>query len=452
MNEDDTEQIVLYMEQGGYLPVGDPSEADVVLLNTCSVRRKPEDKVYSKLGELAELKRDRPDMVIGACGCMAQVEAREIVRRAPCVDFVVGPGYASEIPRLVAEARAFVAGRGASRRTVLLVELEAASRQAAFLPMRASARPQRLRAYVPVMYGCDRFCTFCIVPSTRGPERSRPVSDVINEIRVLAASGTREVTLLGQTVNSYGRRLPDGVTFEHLLGRVSEVVGIERIRFTSPHPRGFTDGLIEAMASLPKVCEHVHLPLQAAEDGLLRRMKRGYSVARYGELLARLREAIPGLAVTTDIMLGFPGETESQFEATMEFVRQARFDAAFMFAYSPRRGTLAADMPDQVPRAEKVRRLTALIELQNTISAKVNAALTGSVQQVLVDGPSARDRTRWTGLTRTFKTTHIEAADDTALGMELQAGSFVDVRITEGRLTGLMGRLADPQSSHQRRE
>jgi tRNA-2-methylthio-N6-dimethylallyladenosine synthase len=435
MNDDDSEQLALFMEQSGYLPVADPAEADVVLLNTCSVRSKPEDKVFSKLGELAERKRDRPEMVIGVCGCMAQVEAKGIARRAPSVAFIVGPGLSSDVPALVTDARArYEQGVDAKPRIHL-----GADERSAILPIRSPSRPARVRAHVPVMYGCDRHCTFCIVPHTRGQERSRPVGEIVGEVRRLAASGTKEITLLGQTVNSYGRRLPGLVTFDRLLRALSAVEGIERIRFTSPHPRGFTDRLIGAMASLPQVCEHVHLPLQAADDDLLRAMKRGYTVEQFREIVRKLRAAIPGVAITTDIMLGFPGETDAQFEATMDFVRETRFDAAFMFAYSPRRGTKAATMPGQVSRAVKVARLSALIEMQNAISAEINRGLVGSMQEVLVDGRSARDPERWTGLTRTHKTTHIEALNADGSPASLAEGRTVRVRVTEGRLTGLVG-------------
>jgi len=444
MNEEDAEQIALFLEGDGLQPAAGPSTADVVLLNTCSVRRKPEEKVFSKLGELRELKAARPELIIGVCGCMAQVQWRAIARRAPHVDFIVGTGHASEIPRMVrraAERRELAAGRHGP-----LLELGLPERKGAVVsdvPLRALGRPARIRAFVPIMYGCDRFCTFCIVPETRGRERSRPIEDVVSEVRRLAISGTCEVTLLGQTVNSYGRNLPEpGVTFARLLRLVAGVEGIRRIRFTSPHPCGFTDDLVRAIAEIPEVCEHVHLPLQVADDELLRRMKRGYTSSDFARVLDALRESVPGIAVTTDIMLGFPGETESQFQATMRFVRSARFDAAFMFAYSPRPGTRAAQLPDQVPDDVKVARLSELIETQNRITAEINAALVGRSLEVLVDGTSARNRARVTGLSRTFKTVHIERSQDATA--EPGPGDFVQARIVEGGLTGLIATLGEP--------
>src|SRR5579872_2781013 len=353
MNEEDSEQMALYLEEMGYRPVGDLADAEVVLLNTCSVRQKPEEKVYSKLGELREMKLQNPFMIVGVCGCMAQVEAVQIRRRAPFVDLVVGTGNIAALPNLIHQALrrrdsalhrlgpADWAGQapplqGPRTQHSALTALDLPPRRGAIVtdvPLRNIVRKPKLKAHVPIMYGCDKFCTFCIVPLTRGRERSRPTSEILMEIHGLARSGTKEVTLLGQTVNSYGKNLAEGrVPFARLLEQIGEIRGIERIRFTSPCPRDFTDDLIETIARLPKVCEHVHLPLQVADDELLQRMHRGYTVARYREIVAKLRAAIPNVAITTDIMLGFPGETDEQFWNTMRFVEETRFDSAFMFA------------------------------------------------------------------------------------------------------------------------
>lgn len=450
MNEEDSEQLGLFLEQDGFLPATDAESADVVLLNTCSVRRKPEEKVFSKLGELRLLKVERPTMVIGVCGCMAQVQADEIQRRAPYVDIIAGTGHIADIPALVREAWR---RRNGTARHQAVTELSLPERKGNIVvevPERTFARPRRLRAFVPVMYGCDRFCTFCIVPSTRGRERSRPPSDILNEIRRLAYTGTREVTLLGQTVNYYGRHLPpstsgESVTLAGLIREIAQVPGIERIRFTSPHPCGFTDELIRVIADCDRVCEHVHLPLQAADDHLLRRMRRGYTVDRYRRLLDKLRKHVPGIAVTTDIMLGFPGETREQYRATLEFVREARFDSAFMFAYSPRPGTRAAASGDQVPEAEKVDRLNELIATQNGITAEINRSSIGSSVDVLVDGASERNANRAVGLTRTFKTVHIDPVPGDSPGGTgshepklPKIGDTVRVVVTDAGLTGLI--------------
>lgn len=440
MNEEDSEQMALYLEQMGYAPVDDPAQADVVLLNTCSVRQKPEEKVYSKLGELRALKAQRPDMIIGVCGCMAQVESAQIKRRAPFVDMVVGTGNIAAIPNLIRSLREreHLNTRTAEHPTLMALDLP--HRKGAVVtdvPLRNLLRKPKLKAHVPIMYGCDKFCTFCIVPLTRGRERSRPPEEILREIEGLARAGTKEVTLLGQTVNSYGKNLAGGkVSFARLLEQISQIRGIQRIRFTAPYPRDFTDELIEAIAQLPKVCEHVHLPLQVADDELLQRMHRGYTVARYREIVERLRAAVPGIAITTDLMLGFPGETDEQFWNTMRFVEEVRFDAAFMFAYSLRPGTKAAAMAEQVPHAVKIARLSRLIELQNRITVEINRAQVGQVFEVLVESRSQKDPTKLTGLTRTFKTVHFP-------GDARLIGKLVNVRAVEGHLTGFMGEVVD---------
>lgn len=440
MNEEDSEQMGLYLEQLGLAPVATAAEADVILLNTCSVRRKPEEKVFSKLGELRELKEERAGIVVGVCGCMAQIEHEEILRRAPFVDFVVGTGQISALPDLVraawartdGEAPAAVRRKGAGR------ALDLPERKGAVvsdIPHRAPGRRPSIKAHVPIMYGCDKFCTFCVVPLTRGRERSRPTADVMAEVRELAALGVREITLLGQTVNSYGKNLPEGrVPFAQLLGMIDGVEGIERIRFTSPYPRDFTDELVEAIAALPHVCEHVHLPLQVADDALLRHMHRGYTLAEFDVIVQKLRAAVPGGAITTDLMLGYPGETDEQFRNTMDYVAATRFDAAFMFAYSPRPGTKAADMPDQVPQDVKVARLNALIDLQNRISAEKCRACVGDVVEVLVERPSSRNAAMLSGYTRTLRMVHFPGATEAT-----PPGSLVRVRVEEGGLTGFLG-------------
>jgi tRNA-2-methylthio-N6-dimethylallyladenosine synthase len=444
MNEEDSEQMALYLEGMGYAPVEDAADADVVLLNTCSVRQKPEEKVYSKLGELREMKLNRPDMIVGVCGCMAQVESLQIKRRAPFVDLVVGTGNIAAIPRLIEQARR----NGTSRKGNGLLALDLPPRKGAVvtdIPLRNVLRKPKLKAHVPIMYGCDKFCTFCIVPFTRGRERSRPTREILEEIRGLALSGTKEVTLLGQTVNSYGKNLAEGrVPFARLLEEISAIRGIQRIRFTSPYPRDFTDELIEAIARLPKVCEHVHLPLQVADDELLERMHRGYTVARYLEIVEKLRSAVPGVAITTDVMLGFPGETDEQFRNTLRFVEEMRFDSAFMFAYSVRPGTKAAEMDDQVPQDVKIDRLNQLVALQNAITVEINRSHIGQVCEVLVEGRSHRDPLKMTGLTRTLKTVNFTVPEGGTRSAESLVGKLVPVRITDAYLTGFIGEYEEP--------
>jgi tRNA-2-methylthio-N6-dimethylallyladenosine synthase len=431
MNEEDSEQMGLYLERLGYRPVQDEEEAEVILLNTCSVRRKPEDKVFSLLGELRKWKERHPDGILGVCGCMVQVRSEELQREAPHVDFIVGTANIARIPELVQEIRRF-------RKRLTALELPA--RKGAIVtdvPARIAQRKPKLRAFVPIMYGCDKFCTFCVVPLTRGRERSRPTEDILAEIRYLAEHGTKEVTLLGQTVNSYGKNLLEGkVPFAKLLRLINDIPGIERIRFTSPYPRDFTDELIQTMAELPKVCEHVHLPLQVADNDLLREMKRGYTVEQYEAIVDKLRAAMPDIAITTDLMIGFPGETEEQFQHTLQFVERIRFDSAFMFAYSPRPGTKAAEREDQVPRAVKMERLQRLIELQNRITCEINRSQEGNIYEVLVDGPSPKDPSKLTGLSRQNKTMNFEAPRELV-------GQTVRVRAAEGHLWGFLGELVE---------
>lgn len=428
MNEEDSEQMGLYLQEIGFEPAQSLLEAQVILLNTCSVRKKPEDKAFSMLGELVPLKKSRPDLVIGVCGCMAQLRADEIKRRAPHVDFVVGTGNVGDIPGLVEEA---LQNRRFQKRLDLPERKGAVVEQ---VPQRNVGREAKLKAFVPIQYGCDKFCTFCIVPTTRGRERSRPTADIVEEVSALAANGTREVTLLGQTVNSYGKNMPEGkVPFAQLLWKLAEVQGLQRIRYTSPYPRDFKADLIEAIRDCPKVMEHCHMPLQAGNDELLRRMKRLYTVESFCEIVDALRAAVPGIGLTTDIIVGFPGETEEEFEGTLDVVRRVRFDGAYMFHYSIRPGTPAAEM-EQVPQAIKMERLNRLIKLQNQITSEINETLVGQTFEVLVEGSSPKNPGMLQGYSREFKMLHF--AGDASL-----KGQLVQVEATEPHLWGLNGRL-----------
>ena len=467
MNEEDSEQMSLYLERLGYRPVADAASAEVVLLNTCSVRAKPEEKVWSELGRLRDLKAERPEMVIGVCGCMAQVESKALKNRAPFIDLVVGTGNISAIPKMIRavknggvieeEAAPDFAAKferkliplgvtksAPATRTITALDLP--ERKGAIVedvPERALERRPKLKAHVPIMYGCDKFCTFCIVPHTRGRERSRPSAEILEEIRTLAAAGTREITLLGQTVNSYGKNLAEGrVPFAALLEQIDHIRGIARVRFTSPYPRDFTDELIEAIGSLETVCEQIHLPLQAADDTLLAEMHRGYTVARYQEIVEKLRARVPGIAITTDIMLGYPGETDEQYENTMRFVEKIRFDSAFMFAYSPRKNTKAAVLENQVPQDVKIRRLNALIALQNAITVEINQQAVGSTVEVLVEGPSQTDPARLTGYTRTLKMVNFRVPEGGTRSAQSLVGKLVPVKVNEALLTGYIGEYA----------
>lgn len=428
MNEEDSEQLGLHMESIGFEPVQSPQEAHVILLNTCSVRRKPEDKAFSMLGELVTLKAKLPDLVIGVCGCMAQVRADEIKRRAPHVDFVLGTGDVGQVAGLVEEAlqlRRF-------QKRLSLPERKGAV--VTDVPQRALGRQAKLKAFVPIQYGCDKFCSFCIVPTTRGRERSRPTLDIIEEVTGLCQQGTKEVTLLGQTVNSYGKNLAEGrVPFSELLWQVSQVPGLRRIRYTSPYPRDFKADVIAAIRDCDKVMEHVHMPLQAGNDEVLKSMKRLYTVESFADIVHDLREAIPGIGITTDIIVGFPGETDEQFEDTMAAMRRFRFEGAYMFVYSTRPGTPAADMP-QVPEATKKDRIHRLVELQNKITCEIHESCVGREFEVLIEGPSHKNDTMLQGYSREYVQIHVK-------GPKEVTGEIVTVRATQGRLWGLEAEL-----------
>lgn len=440
MNVDDSDQIKNLLEADGLEETSDPTQADVIMLNTCSVRQKPEDKVFSKLGELAELKRARPGMTIGVTGCMAQRAGAEIARRAPHIDLIAGTAQLERIPELVHERRSMLeSGQAvANRPSDVLIQLQLPRKKQEsqlYLPERKRVTTGKLKSFVSIMYGCDKFCAFCIVPLTRGKERSRPAADIVAEVEHLAAHGTKEVTLLGQTVNSYGLKgLEATCSFSELLRRINDVPGIERIRFTSPYPKDFTDDVIEAMAALPHVCEQVHLPVQVGDDVLLQRMHRGYTLDEYRTIVRKLRAAMPGIVITTDLMLGFPGETEEQFQNTMRFVEEIRFDAAFMFAYSPRDPTQAAKLPDQLTQKEKTRRLELLIALQNGITVETNKSHVGRVFEALVECKSHKNAEMWQGQTRGGKTVHFAA------GRNL-IGQTVPVRVLDGHLWGYSAEL-----------
>ena len=429
MNEDDSAQMAAMMEEQGYARAECVEDASVILLNTCSVRAKPERKVYSKLGELRELKLLNPRLVIGVCGCMAQKEAPEIRRRAPYVDLVVGTGQIDRIPALVARVQ---------QERIAIVETalpDRKNRDDKYTPLRVLAGgAPKLKSFVSISYGCDKFCTFCVVPMTRGKERSRPADEIVFEVERLASLGTKEVTLLGQTVNSYGKFLDDPCTFAHLLSRLNDIEGIERIRYTSPYPKDFHDDVIDAIATLPKVCPQVHMPVQVGDDNLLGRMHRGYTIAQYRAIVEKLRAAVPDVALTTDVMLGFPGETDAECENTLRFVEEMRYDSAFMFAYSPRGGTKAAVLEEQIPEAVKLTRLHQLIALQNRITEEINISQVGNIYDVLVERRSPKDPNKWTGQNPQGKTINFPA------GREL-AGQIVRVQAVKAHLWGFTGEL-----------
>ena len=428
MNEYDTERVAGLLRERHYELTDDAGAADVILLNTCAIREKAEEKVFSKLGELKRLKADRPDLVIGVMGCMAQLQQRTIFRRAPQVDLVFGSAAIARVGDLVERAR---------REGPVLETGEAPL-------VKITAKPptaDRLKAFVTVMEGCEKHCTFCVVPRTRGRERSHPPATIVAEIEALVADGCREVTLLGQTVNAYGRDLTPPTDLADLFRRVNDVAGLERIRFTTSNPYNLTPKLIAAMRDVPKVCEWFHLPLQSGSDRVLARMNRGYTRAQYLDLVAALRDAEPAMAFSTDVIVGFPGETEADFEATVETVERVGYDNVFVFRYSRRPGTPAAAMPDQVADDVKADRNRRLLEVAQRVATARSARLTGRRLEVLVDGLSRRSPGELAGRTRCNRVVNFDGQGRVAVG------ETVDVRITDALPHSLRGTLATPEEA-----
>jgi tRNA-2-methylthio-N6-dimethylallyladenosine synthase len=392
MNVLDSELVVGTLRRQGYELSDQPADAELILFNTCSVREHAEEKIYSALGRLRSHKRRHPDKVIGVLGCMAQKDQDLIRRRAPHVDIVCGTGQLARLPELIAEVRR-------SGRPQLAVSLDRAAPRhevehsfESYDPLRdPSMRPSPFQAYVRIMIGCDKFCTYCIVPSVRGPEQSRHPGHVAAEVRQLAAEGCKEVTLLGQTVNSYKYDLGDGrrARLSDLLARIHDTPGIERIKFVTNFPRDMTDDLLDAVRTLPKVCPYLHVPAQSGCNEVLRRMKRLYTVEYYREMLARCRERVPGVAVSSDFIVGFCGETEESFARTCDLVREAGFKNSFIFKYSPRPGTKGHELyADDVPEEVKRRRNNDLLALQMAASLEDHRRKVGETVEVLVEGPS----------------------------------------------------------------
>ena len=392
MNLLDSELVVAALRKDGYELVDAPGKADAILFNTCSVRQHAEDKIYSALGRLKHAKRHHPHKIIGVLGCMAQKDQELIFQRAPFVDLVVGPGQLHQVPQLLRELQVTRAPR-----LEVSLDRSGGSRAAveqsfeSYDPLReAQMRPSPYQAYVRIMIGCDKFCTYCIVPKVRGPEQSRPPHEIEAEVRRLADEGCREVTLLGQTVNSYHFTVGERVwRLADLLTRLSDVAGIDRLKFVTNYPKDMTDDLLAAVRDLPKCSHYLHVPAQSGSNPVLKRMKRGYSVEEYREMLARIRETIPDAAVTSDFIVGFCGETDADFALTMELVRESRFKNSFIFKYSPRPGTKGDELfADDVPEEVKRRRNNELLALQNEISFEDQQALIGRTFEVLVEGPS----------------------------------------------------------------
>jgi len=409
MNVHDSERLAGLLESAGYRRAADGAEADIVVFNTCAVRENADNKLYGNLSHLAPRKRSNPDMQIAVGGCLAQKDRDAVLRKAPWVDVVFGTHNIGSLPTLLERAR---------HNNEAQIEIAEALQE--FPSSLPSARESAYAAWVSISVGCNNSCTFCIVPSLRGKEVDRNPADILAEVRSLVDTGVLEVTLLGQNVNAYGVSFADPAiprnrgAFAELLRACGDIEGLERVRFTSPHPAEFTDDVIEAMAQTPNVCPALHMPLQSGSDRILRAMRRSYRAERYLGIIERVRAAMPHAAITTDLIVGFPGETEEDFAATLEVVAQARFSAAFTFQYSQRPGTPAAELPDQLPKAVVQQRYERLVELQERISLEHNSALVGQTVELLVatgEGRKDSRTARMTGRARDGRLVHFAAGD-----------------------------------------
>jgi len=426
MNEYDSARILQVMKQQGYTPTEHAEEADLIILNTCSVRDKAEQKVYSALGRWRELKEQREGLIIGVGGCVAQQEGEELLRRVPHLDLVFGTHNIHKLGQMVREVQNL-----ASR------PVEVAFYRSLTYLENLHGRPEvhGPKAYVTIMQGCNKVCSFCIVPHVRGREISRPSDNIINEVRELTGQGVREVMLLGQNVNSYGKTGQGELTFAELLHKINEIDGLDRIRFTTSHPQDLSPQLIDAYAVLEKLCEHLHLPVQSGSDTVLQRMRRGYSRKEYMDRIHRLRDRCPEVALSTDIIVGFPGETEDEFATTLEMLEKMEYDDIFAFKYSPRPQTVAAKIhADDVPEETKKSRLQTVLALQKEISLRKNRQLIGRVEEILLEGESKLSKDRMMGRARTNKVVNVEAPRGLL-------GKTLEVRITGASANSLMGEL-----------
>ncbi len=432
MNEYDSETMAGLLENSGYHLTDNPEEAGVILLNTCYVREKVKHRIYSRLGELKKLKERKSELILGLCGCLVQKEPEEVLRRAPYLDFILGTSNFYQLSEVLKE----ISGNhnrqtqpGGKDTRIVRVEENRAIPEG--MP---KLRKRRFSAFVSVMRGCDNFCSYCNVPYVRGREVSRPCKDILREVEELALKGYKEVTLLGQNVNSYGKGNKEKIDFADLLVLVNQVENLSRIRFTTSHPKDLSDKLLEKMAELDKVCEHLHLPVQSGSNKILSRMKRGYTREHYKNLVNKLRQAIPEIALTTDIIVGFPGEKEKDFQDTLELVETIGFDGAFTFCYSPLRGTEAAQLEERIPEEISGQRLRRLIELQQAILLRKNEFLVGKEVEIMVEEVSKKSPDELQGRTRTNKMVVFK-------GRKELIGNIISVKIVASGCWALKGEV-----------
>lgn len=394
MNENDTERINGQLEDLGYKPAEKMEDADIVILNTCAVRQNAEEKVYGKIGEIKKMKDKNPHLLLGIAGCMAQENKGKLIERMPIIDFVIGPYHIHDLKDIISRENA----RGGH-----VVKTERNPHSVKDYSELRSVRKSKIFAWIPIMQGCNKFCTYCIVPYVRGREISRTIDDICHEIKGLAEEGYKEITLLGQNVNSYGLDFRNGTNFGDLIRAIDKIDGIERVRYMTSHPRDMTFDMVDAMAASPKVVRHMHLPVQHGSNEMLKQMNRGYTIEHFKELAAYVRQKMPDVALTTDLITGFPGETEEMHQETLKLLKEVRFDSAYTFIYSPRTGTPAARMENQIDDETKHRRLQELMDTQNEISLALNKEMEGKTYEIIIEGPSKQDESHWFGRTSTNK-------------------------------------------------
>ena len=430
MNEHDTERILRLLERSCYFETKDAKEADFILINTCSVREKPEHKVYSALGRYKGLKEKR-GAIIGVAGCVAQQEGSQLLDRVPYLDMVIGTHAIPRLPQLLQKIE--VSGERVCETSF--------DRDGEYLKSVLPQKPlDKVKSYVTIMQGCDHFCSYCIVPYVRGREQSRSSREIIEEVKHLSEMGVKEVCLLGQNVNSYGRGLEEAISFPELLSCINSIEGIERIRFTTSHPKDLSEELIQAFSKLKKLCEHFHLPFQSGSNKILKAMHRGYTKESYLEKIDRLKEVCPSIAVTADVIVGFPGEEEEDFKETLDLMEKVQFDDLFSFKYSPRKGTRAAQFQDKIEEKVKQERLSILQDIQKTITLRKNQELEDRVEEVLVEGQSKQNTQEVTGRTRSNKIVNFKG--DLSL-----VGKLVPVQITKAYAHSLRGEITSKSGS-----
>ena len=423
MNEEDSEKLSGMLKKLGYKRTEDRTSADLIIFNTCCVRENAELKVYGNLGMLKKLKIKNPNLIIAICGCMMQQKdmAKNIIKRFPFVDIIFGTHNSYKFPEYLNRVQ---------QENTSVIEIQ--NKESGIVEGLPIDRESNVKAFVTIMYGCNNFCTYCIVPYVRGRERSRKPEDIEKEIKELVSNGYREITLLGQNVNSYGKTLEPKISFSDLLRRINSIDGVERIRFMTSHPKDLTEDVIDSVAECSKVCEQIHLPVQSGSTSLLKKMNRNYSKEGYLNLVKNIREKVPDASITTDIIVGFPGETEEDFEETLNLAREVQYDSAFTFIYSKRKGTPAYDFEEQVPEDIKHERFNRLVEVINESSARKNKAYEGRVEEILVEGTSKNDNTKLTGRTRSGKLVNFE-------GNKKDVGKLVKVHITKATSFSLLG-------------